>query len=128
MKKEKQTNPLSDFPTEVLVYYFKKFRKCCHYEYEHLIYDDDNCLIDDPLIIEDVTTAPFTHELDYRDDIMYIRFEGMYWIGKCYEFMNELHKRGNVNISAKNFKDWKREYKKAHKYEAKRKEKTVLRK
>ena len=35
MKKEKSMNSLSEFPTEVLVFYFKKFRTVKHYEYEN---------------------------------------------------------------------------------------------
>lgn len=119
MKKEKQITPLTNFPTEVLVFYFKKFRKCRHYEYED---EWDN------LVVEDVTTEPFTTKCDWRDDEMYVKFEGLYWYGKCHEFMDELNKRGNVNISLSNFKDWKREYKKTHANDTKRKEKTVLRK
>lgn len=112
-KNEKKITPLCEFPTEVIVFYFKKFRRCRHYEYEKLIYDDDGCLIDDPLIIEDVTKEPFEWVRD--DDIMYINFEGMYWRGKRSEFMEEMNSRGNVDISPKSFKDWKREYKKRKK-------------
>lgn len=116
MKKEKIT-PLSKFPTEVLVFYFKKFRKCRHREYEKIIRDEYGDIIDDELIIEDVTTVPFEYddgEDNYFDDgCMYIQFEGMYWRGKRDEFIKELNSRENVNITAKNFKDWKREYKKS---------------
>lgn len=110
MKKDKKITPLSKFPTEVLVFYFKKFRKCRHYEYENEWYD---------LVVEDKTEEPFTHDDDGDGDDywdtgeMYINFEGLYWKGKRSDFMSELKKRGNVNITAKNFKDWKRKYKKS---------------
>ena len=104
MGKEKKITPLSKFPTEVLVFYFKKFRQCRHYEYENE-WDD--------FVIEDKTKEPFTTNRDYIDDEMYIQFEGMYWRGECSDFMSELNKRENVNITAKNFKDWKRNYKKS---------------
>lgn len=109
MKKEKDITPLSKFPTEVLVFYFKKFRKCRHREYEDEWYN---------WIVEDKTEAPFEQEDEDGDGYwvtneMYINFEGMYWRGKRDEFMKELNKREHVNINAKNFKDWKREYKKS---------------
>lgn len=112
-KNEKKITPLSEFPTEVIVFYFKKFRKCRHYEYEKPVYDSDGCLVDEDFIIEDVTEEPF--EGRRTDDTMYIQFDGMYWSGKRSEFMEEMNRRGNVDISAKNFKDWKREYKKRNK-------------
>lgn len=108
MKKEKQITPLSQFPTEVLVFYFKKFRTVCHYEYENEWYD---------WVVEDKTTTPFEYddgEDNYFDDgCMHIQFEDMYWRGKRDEFMKELNSRGNVNITAKDFKKWKIQYKKS---------------
>ena len=102
MKKEKQITPLSQFPTEVLVFYFKKFRTVRHYEYENEWCD---------WVVEDKTTMPFEYddaEDNYFDDCcMYIQFEGMYWRGKRDKFMKELNSRGNVNITAKDFKNGK---------------------
>ena len=116
--KEKQITPISQFPTEVLVFYFKKFRKVRHYEYDKEIYGENGEFIDDwGWVVEDKTTVPFEYddgEDNYFDDgCMYIQFEGMYWRGKRDEFIKELNSRENVNITAKNFKDWKREYKKS---------------
>lgn len=118
MGKEKKITPLSKFPTEVLVFYFKKFRKVRHYEYDKEIYDENGEFIDDwGWVVEDVTEGPFHIEDEDGDgwigDEMYIQFEGMYWRGKRSDFMSELNKRENVNITAKNFKDWKRNYKKS---------------
>ena len=58
MKKEKQITPLSQFPTEVLVFYFKKFRTVRHYEYENEWCD---------WVVEDKTTMPFEYD-DAEDE------------------------------------------------------------
>lgn len=109
VKKEKEITPLSKFPTEVLVFYFKKFRKVSHYEYENAWHEQ---------VIEDRTEGPFYREDEdgdgfYSYDEFTIKFEGMYWHGKRNDFMKELNSREHVDISAKNFKKWKMQYKKA---------------
>lgn len=116
--KEKQITPISQFPTEVLVFYFKKFRKVRHYEYDKEIYDENGEFIDDwGWVVEDVTEGPFYKEDEDGDgwisNEIYIKFEGMYWRGKRDDFIKELNSRENVNITAKNFKNWKRNYKKS---------------
>lgn len=109
MKKEKSMNSLSEFPTEVLVFYFKKFRTVKHYEYENDWYN---------WVVEDKTEGPFYVEDEdgdgyYFTDEFTIKFEGMWWHGHKDEFMKELNSRGNVDITAKNFKKWKIQYKKS---------------
>ena len=100
----KENTPLSKFPTEVLTYNFKKLRRVIHREYEN-----DEC----DLVINDETTSINDGGSDYHGSRnVSFNFEGLYWQGSIDELKDELNKRPNVNITEKNFKDWKREYKK----------------
>lgn len=100
MKKEIKITPLSKFPTEVLVYNYKKLRICCHYEFENEYYDLER--IDE------------THGQNFDNEV-HFSFEGMYWSGYIDDLKKELDKRPHVDITVKNFKDWKREYNKKKK-------------
>jgi hypothetical protein len=55
----------------------------------------------------DETTTQFS------DDTLYFAFEGKYWNGSLRALKQELEKRPNVNITLKNFRKWKKKYKKA---------------
>lgn len=97
----KENTPLSKFPTEVLVYNYKKLRICCHYTEER----ENGFEIDE---------YDETHGQNI-DNELHFSFEGMYWHGYIDDLKKELDKRPHVDITVKNFKDWKREYNKKKK-------------
>lgn len=129
MRKERTITPLSEFPTEVLVYYFKKLRKCythskCgkqigvekrwspHFEFvENLGYIINYyTLYELPIYEKEYYT---TTSGQYHDDTLWFNFEGMYWNGSINELRRELDTRPNIDIkSSKDFRKWKMQYKK----------------
>lgn len=127
---DKTITPLSQFPTEVLVFYFKKLRKCythkrCgkqigiekrwspHFEnVEGLGYIINYYTMYELPIweIEYYTTTSG----QFLDDTLWFKFEGMYWTGGIDELKKELDKRPNIDIkNTKDFRKWKINYKKS---------------
>ena len=129
MRKERVITPLSEFPTEVLVFEFKRNRHCYHrtsygdcigYKkqwYPHWenveglgyiinYYTIENVPIFDDKSFDETTTQ-------FHDDTLYFSFEGKYWNGSLRKLKEELDKRPNVNITLKNFRKWKKKYKRS---------------
>ena len=129
MRKERIITPLSEFPTEVLVFEFKRNRRCYHrtsygdcigYKkqwYPHWenveglgyiinYYTIENISIFDDKSFDETGTQ-------FCDDTLYFSFEGKYWNGSLRALKQELAKRPNVNITLKNFRKWKKKYKKS---------------
>lgn len=115
--KRKDITPLTEFPTEVLVYYFKKLRKC--YTSERIdkqigVEKRWSLVLNDyyelPIWSVRKETSTYGH---YPDDTLWFDFERMYWEGSITELKKELDKRPHVNIhTSKDFRKWKIEYKK----------------
>jgi hypothetical protein len=129
MRKERIITPLSEFPTEVLVFEFKRNRRCYHRTsygdcigyrkqwYPHWenveglgyiinYYTMENVPIFDDKSFDETTTQ-------FSDDTLYFSFEGKYWNGSLRALKQELEKRPNVNITLKNFRKWKKKYKRS---------------
>lgn len=129
MRKERTITPLSEFPTEVLVFEFKRNRHCYHRTsygdcigyrkqwYPHWenveglgyiinYYTIENVPIFDDKSFDETGTQ-------FSDDTLYFSFEGKYWNGSLRKLKEELDKRPNVNITLKNFRKWKKKYKRS---------------
>ena len=129
MRKERVITPLSEFPTEVLVFEFKRNRRCYHRKYygdcigyrkqwyphwenvEGLGYIINYYTIENVPIFDDKSFDETTTQ--FSDDTLYFSFEGKYWNGSLSELKRELEKRPNVNITLKNFRKWKQKYKRS---------------
>lgn len=132
MKREVIT-PLSEFPTEVLVFEFKRNRHCYHREhYGHFLgyrkqwYPHWENVEGLGLIINYYTMELIPEYSDYQgydetttqfcDETLYFSFEGKYWNGSLRELKKELERRPHVNIhGSKDFRKWKIQYKKQQK-------------
>ena len=130
MRKERTITPLSEFPTEVLVFEFKRNRRCYHRKtcgdflgyrkqwYPHWENVEGLGLIINYYYMElvpEYTDSPGFDETttQFSDDTLYFSFEGKYWNGSLRALKQELAKRPNVNITLKNFRKWKQKYKRS---------------
>lgn len=127
----KQINitPLSEFPTEVLVYNFKRLRTCRTYRrcgkqigvekhwVPHQKYDKEQGWVEDYYTLYEypiyesekytITSGPWGQN-KFR-----ITFEGKYWEGDIKDLLNEINSRPHCNIhGSKDFRKWKINYKK----------------
>jgi hypothetical protein len=141
--KQKQITPLPQWPTEAILYLFRKNRTCFtsgivqYYERKNKLTNkneiwlpvggvyqiDDDHWDYDVLYYElfDGTKEEYLkqHTQTYghwdTDEITF-RFEGMYWRGSIREIKKELQKRPHCNIhSSKDFRKWKMNWKKNNK-------------
>ena len=141
--KQKQITPLSQWPTEAILYLFRKNRTCFtsgivqYYERKNKLTNkneiwlpvggvyqiDDDHWDYDVLYYElfDGTKEEYLkqHTQTYGSwdtDKISFRFEGMYWRGSVHEIKKELSTRPHCNIhSSKDFRKWKMNWKKNNK-------------
>ena len=114
---KRQITPLSKFPTEVLVHYFKKLRKCFTYTERDKQIGVERHWSD---VLNDFYELPVwsTKKINttsgyFLDNTLWFKFEGMYWNGSIDELKNELDKRPHVDIkNSKDFRKWKIKWKK----------------
>ena len=140
MNRKQIITPLSQWPTEAILYLFRKNRTCYtsgivqYYERKNKltnkieiwlpmggVYQKDDGHWDyDILYYElfDGTKEEYikqhTHTYgNWGSDEIWFRFEGMYWRGSIHEIKKELRKRPNCNIhGGKDFRKWKMNWKK----------------
>ena len=133
--KENKITPLTKFPTEALVWLYRKNRICrtyipwdyhksgpdeywipfCGpYEIEGVVYDP--CIIGHTKMSAKEFHKKFTEiygNKPVRSKDINFEFEGMYWRGTVSELQQELSKRPHANIKGHNdFRKWKIKYKK----------------
>jgi hypothetical protein len=140
--KENKITPLTKFPTEALVWLYRKNRICrtyipwdyhksgpdeywvpfCGpYEIEGVVYDP--CIIGHTKMSAKEFHKKFTEingnegfyicDEPVKSKYINFEFEGMYWRGTVSELQQELSKRPHANIKGnKDFRKWKIKYKK----------------
>ena len=140
MNRKQIITPLSQWPTEAILYLFRKNRTCYttgiaqYYERKNKltnkieiwlpiggVYQKDDGHWDyDILYYElfDGTKEEYIKQHTHTDgnwglDEIWFRFEGMYWRGSISEIKRELSIRPHCNIhSSKDFRKWKMNWKK----------------
>ena len=111
--------PLSKFPTEVILHFYRKNRLCHTDTHKYFVHYNWNKKCEECHKRFTKIDSKQDSILSWYDDCIYFgdkvnfRFEGLYWEGKIQDLKNELAKREHIGVfNNKDYRKWLINYRK----------------